>query len=94
MLASFPRYPRVGKTVEGDKIAKRQRIAGRAFPDTYGKERPWREQTPPIALSVLDTRGRYGAAVAGLSLGVGTGAKDQGENRCGVRDTPRTIRRH
>ena len=33
--------------MEGDKTAKRQRIAGRAFPDTYGKEKPWREQTPP-----------------------------------------------
>ena len=69
--ASPPRYPQVGKTVDGDVIAKRQRIAGRAFPDTYGKERPWREQTLSGALSVLDTRGRYGAAVAGLSLGVG-----------------------
>jgi len=60
--------------VEGDKTAKRQRIAGGAFPDTYGKERPWREQTPPPgALGVLDTRGRYGAAVAGLFLGVGAG---------------------
>ena len=59
--------------MEGDKTAKRQRIAGKAFPDTYGKERPWREQTPPRALGVLDTRGRYGAAVAGLSLGVGAG---------------------
>ena len=49
--------------------------------------------TPPKALDVLDTRGRYGAAVAGLSLGVGVVAKDQGENRFGVRDTPWTIRR-
>ena len=56
--------------MEGGETAERQRVTGRVFPDTYGQERPWREQTP-IALSVLDTRGRYGAALAGLSLGVG-----------------------
>ena len=57
--------------MEGDETAKRQRVTGRVFPDTYGKERPWRERPPLKTLGVSDTRGRYGAAVAGLSLGVG-----------------------
>ena len=86
-MALPPRYPQVGKTVEGDKTAKRQRIAGRAFPDIYGKERPWREQAPPGALGVLDTRGRYGAAVAGLSLGVGAGLRIK-ERTVSVLETP------
>jgi len=42
-----PRYPQVGKTMEGDNTAKRQRIVGRVFPDTYRKEKPWRERPPP-----------------------------------------------
>ena len=56
--------------MEGGETAERQRVTGRVFPDTYGQERPWREQKPH-STQRLDTRGRYGAALAGLSLGVG-----------------------
>ena len=44
LVASPPRYPQVGKTVEGDEIAKPSGSLAGLFPDTYGKERPWRER--------------------------------------------------
>ena len=49
-----PRYPQVGKTVEGDEIAKRQRITGRVVP-RYLWERKTMEGTtpPPRALGVF-----------------------------------------
>ena len=49
---------------------------------------------PPIALSVLDTRGRYGAAVAVLSLGVGAERSGSKKGPLGIRNVPWTIRRH
>jgi len=59
--------------VEGDEIAKRQRITGRVVPRYLWEGKTMEGTTPPRALGVLDTWGRYGAAVAGLSLGAGAG---------------------
>ena len=76
MAASPPRYPQVGKTVEVDEIAKRQWTAGRVVP-----RHPWEgkttEGTTPQSTRRFQTPwGRYGAAVAGLSLGVGVGHQE------------------
>ena len=69
-----PRYPQVGKTVEGDEIAKRQRITGRVVPRYLWEGKTMEGTTPPPEHSAfLDTQGRYGVVVAGLSLGVGAG---------------------
>jgi len=75
LVASPPRYPQVGKTVEGDEIAKRQRIAGRVVPGYLWEGKTMEGTTPPTPehSAFLDTLGRYGAAVAGLSLDVGAG---------------------
>ena len=74
LAASPPRYPQVGKTMEGDEIARRQRIAGRVVPRYLWEGKTMEGTTPPPEHSAfLDTLGRYGAAIAGLSLGVGTG---------------------
>ena len=54
------------------------------FPDTHGKEGPWRERPPPPSehSAFLDTLGRYGTPVAGLSLGVGAGHQESGDRLC------------
>ena len=64
--------------MEGGGTAKRQRIDGRAV-----SRYPWEGKTmegmtpPPLEYSAfLDTLGRYGAVVAGLSLGVGAGHQE------------------
>ena len=63
--------------MEGDEIAKRQRIAGRVVPRYPWEGKTMEGTTPPLEYSAfLDTLGRYGAAVAGLSLGVGAGHQE------------------
>ena len=59
--------------MEGDEIAKRQRIAGRVVPRYPWEGKTMEGTTPPEHSAILDTLGRYGAVVAGLSLGVGAG---------------------
>ena len=62
--------------MEGDEIAKCQRITGRVIP-RYPWEGKTMEGTTPLEHSAfLDTLGRYGAAVAGLSLAVGAGHQE------------------
>ena len=74
LVASPPRYPKVGKTVEGDEIAKRQRITGRVVPPYLWEGKTMEGTTaPPEHSACIDTLGRYATAVAGLSLGVGAG---------------------
>ena len=70
--------------MEGDEIAKRQRIAGRAVSRYLWEGKTMEGTTPPEYSAFLDTLERYGAAVAGLSLGVGAGHQEprDGSPRC------------
>ena len=56
-----------------DRQNASQSLAGRS-PIPMGRK-DHRGNDPPKALDVLDTRGRYGAVVAGLSFGAGAGCQ-------------------
>ena len=62
--------------MEGDEIAKRQWTAGRVVPRHPWEGKTTEGTTPPEHSAVLDTRGRYGVVVVGLSLGVGAGLRE------------------
>ena len=60
--------------MEGDESAKTPANHWQGVPRYLWEGKTMEGTTPPPkALGISDTRGRYGAAVAGLSLGVGAG---------------------